>query len=152
MPITATVCDIADAMLDALNGTVLSLDFTADRWYVPIRDLRDLTGLTLSVVPMTTAGTQLDRGGHYMDEYEVAIGIQQVIGQGMMTNAQIKTATDPLMAFAEQIVKLFRNYTLDRDPVAKCVGYVHDPIFAPQHVDEMRLYTSVITLKWKLGR
>ncbi len=150
----STAVTIADAVVDRLNAGPLPLPCTVERWYVPVRDLKDLIdeGLVLSVVPVTIEGTVLDRAGHYMEVYGVAVGIQQVIGQGVMTNDQIKAAVDPLMDFAEQITELFELETIGTNPPVTCTGYTNDPIYSPHHLDEKRVFTSVLIFTFKTGR
>lgn len=147
----AVIIDIADAVVTTLLGATLSLPFTAERTYVPIRDLKDLTELTLSVVPVTIEGALQTRGGRYMEVYGIAIGIQQTIGKGAMTDDQIKAACDPLMTFAEQVVNLFAAQVLAGMEPTTCTQHKNEPIFSPEHLDDRRVFTSVVTLTYKRG-
>lgn len=151
---SATAIIIADAIVDALESSVLPIAFTVERWYVPLRDLTDLfdAGLILSVVPMTIGGNLIDRAGHYLESYETAIGIQQVIGSGPMTNAEIKAACDPLMDFVEQVTEIFEAKKLPTLPSAMCFNFRIDPSYSPQHIDERRVFTSVVTLTHRIGQ
>ena len=155
MPQQATILIMADTVVSVLNGATLSFPFTAERWYVPVRDLKDMAGMNeplVSVVPTKIDGEILNRAGAYMETYLVAVGVQMVIGQGAMTNAQILAATDPLMYLVEEIVDLLVVTTIPSDPLAKCTDYTNEPIYAPAHLDEKRLFTSVLTFTFKLGR
>jgi hypothetical protein len=151
----ATVIDIADAIVTDLNAGSFLFPFTAERWYVPIRDLKDLTNETqptISVVPLTVAGTLLSRGGQFMEQYDVGIGIQKSIGGGQMTPAQIIAACDPLMTFCEQLMNFFAAKALLSYPSAVCTQHKLEPIYSPQHLDERRVFTSVLTLTFKRGK
>ncbi len=151
----ATIIDIADAVVTDLNGATLGMMFTAERWYVPIRDLKDLTNEpnpTISVVPITIAGTLLARGGQYMEQYDIGIGIQKSIGSGAMKPSEIISACDPLMTFCEEIMDFFAAKALLSYPSAMCTQHKLEPIYSPQHLDERRAFTSVLTLTFKRGK
>ena len=151
----ATVIDIADAVVTDLNGTTFSQTFTAERWYVPIRDLKDLTNETeptISVVPLTIEGTLLTRGGAFMEQYQIGIGIQKSIGKGQMSNQDIIAATDPMMTFSEELMNFFAAKALLSFPSAFCTQHKLEPIYSPQHLDERRVFTSVLTLTLKRGK
>lgn len=149
----STAIILADSIVATLNSTALSLPFVAERWYVPIRDYtQDLTTLTVSVVPVTIDGQLLNRAFQYMEQYGISLGIQQSIGQGAMTNTQIIAITDPLMAFVEEVTVLLVGSIVATEPYARCIGYKNDPIYVPQHLDEKRIFTSILNLSIKLGR
>jgi hypothetical protein len=59
---------------------------------------------------------------------------------------------DPLMDLTEQIADFFRLRRLDNLPAAGWVSTHHDPIYAPDHMDELRVFTSVITLSFRTIR
>jgi len=148
----AVVIAIADAVAAVLNAAELNQPFTAVRRYVPVRDLKDLATLAVTVVPATLAGTLLDRAGHNLYTYTIDVGIQKSIGSGEMTSDQINNACDPLMLFAEQAADLFDGKSLAGYPQARCIDVKNVPIFAPNHLDEMRVFTSVLSLTFRLGR
>lgn len=151
----ATVIDIADAIVADLNAGSFSMSFTAERWYVPIRDLKDLTNETqptISVVPLTILGTLLTRGGAYMEQYDIAVGIQKSIGKGQMANTDIIAVCDPLMTFCEQIMNFFAAKALLSYPTAFCTQHKLEPIYSPEMLDEKRLFTSILTLTFKRGK
>ncbi len=49
---SAVITDLADAVVDKLNAASLSQSFTAERAYVPIHQLEQLSDLKVSVVPV----------------------------------------------------------------------------------------------------
>lgn len=148
----AVIVSIADAVVAALNGATLSLPFTATRVYVPVHSITDLKCLTVSVVPATLEGALLNRSGRNLFDYQIHVGIQKTIGSGTMTDAEINAAADPLMLLAEEVGDLFDGKLLESTPAARCIDVKNAPIFAPDHLDEKRLFTSLVTLTFRLGR
>jgi hypothetical protein len=144
------IIDIADAVVTAINGATLSQSVTAERFYVPVHDIED-PALHVTVVPAALDGKLLDRRGKNLFTYLVDVAVQKVIGVGSMTNDQIKAACDPLMSFAEEIADLFDGKPLGNSLVV-CTNVKNVPIFAPDHLDEKRLFTSLLTLEFKAGR
>lgn len=151
----AIVIDIADAVVTRLNGATLSQLFTAQRHYVPIHELKELVDLAVSVVPRTLDLALLTRGGTNLYSHVIDIGIQRTIGRGAMSNGDINAAADPLMTLAEEIVLLFAGERITiPNPflVVTCTNVTNVPIFAAEHLDEMRIFTSVVSLTFKVGR
>lgn len=148
---SAAIVDIADAVVAALNGASLSQSFTAERSYVPVHELRDLSDLKVSVVMAGVAGTLLDRSGRQDYENTIDVGVQKSIGSGAMTTADIRAACDPLMTFCQEIADLFLSAPIGVAGVS-CTAADFRPIYAPMHIDEKRVFTSVITLTFKQAR
>ncbi len=151
----SVVIDIADAVVARLNGATLSQLFAAQRHYVPIHELKDLVDLTVTVVPRTLEGALLDRSGRNLYTYVIDVGIQQSIGRGAMTLDEIKAAADPLMTLAEEIADLFDGQPISIPNAAlkvSCLNVANVPIFASEHMDEQRVFTSVLSLTFKVGR
>lgn len=149
---SAAIVDIADAVVAVLNGASLSQSFTAVRYYVPVHDLRDLVDLTVSVVPASLTSAILTRSNLASTDYVIHIGIQKVIGQGPMTNAQALAAVDPLMQLVQEISDLFNGKPLVGYTAADCMSVENDPIYAPQHMDQQRVFTSVLALTFNMVR
>jgi hypothetical protein len=149
----AVVIDIATAVVTALNSPAMSQTFTATRSYVPLAAVESLTTLTVTVVPRDIAAAPLTRRADDFD-YGIDIGIQKSIGSGPLTTSQIDTATDPLMRLAEEILDRFRGNTLSYGSGGKaaCVAAVNAPIYLPQHLDEFRVFTSVVSLTFRTDR
>lgn len=154
----AVIVDIADAMIailnDASESEALSQSFTASRYYVPIKDIKDLAVLWVSVVP-TEINNEffiISRGIRRNFEYTVDIGIQKVIGKGRMTADQINEACDPLMLLSEEITDLFNSPSLEGYEAAKATKVENRPIYSPHHVDEYRVFTSVVSVTFAVVR
>ena len=156
----ASIITIADAVVVELNepDNAWSLPFTASRVYVPVRDLKDMAEsreIVVGVVPKSLKPRLLNRAGANMYDYFIDIGIQRVIGVGPMSDADINAAADPLMSLAEEVVSAF---FLEDLPIVgwnvtpKCIDAENTPIYHPPDIDEKKLFTTVVTLNYRLGR
>jgi hypothetical protein len=141
----AVVTDIADAVVTELNAHTFSQAFTAVRHYRPIFDLAEMQDLHVTVVPKGLAMQRADRTRHQVD-YEIDVAIQQKV-------AVVDAATlDPLMGLVEEVIDYFRNARLAAVPEAVCMGVRNEPVYAPEHLDELRQFTSVLTLTFRVVR
>ena len=136
---------IADAVVESLNTESLSQEFTAERHYQPVFDLPEMVDLHVSVVPKGIEVLVSSRNQNQHD-YAIDIGIQQKVAD----DAQ----ADVLMSLAEEIADHFRRGRVQIEgigsiPVLK-VGT--EPVFAPEHLTEKRIFTSIITLTFRVLR
>jgi hypothetical protein len=137
------VTDIADAVVAALNAATFSLPLTAERHYVPRFDLADMQTLHVSVVPKERTDQLAARGGAQQD-VAVDIAVQQKLASDDLADI------DPLLALAEEIGGHFRGKRLDSFPEAIWVKTEHRPIYAPEHLEQLRQFTSVLTLTFRV--
>jgi len=136
---------IADAVVESLNAASLSQELTAKRHYQPVFDLPDMADLHVSVVPKGIEVLASSRNQNQHD-YAIDIGIQQKVADD--------NEADGLMTLAEEIADHFRLSRLPIDgfgsvPVLKVET---NPIFAPEHLAEKRVFTSIITLTFRVLR
>lgn len=135
------VTDIADAVVDALNGYSFSETFTAVRSFRPRYDLTELATLRVTVVPKSRTQEQLTRTSN-REDIEIDVGIQK----------QVSTddgAVEDLMELADEIVDF-----MDRNEVggAKWMGMTNDPIYDPTYLTEKNVFFTVLTFKMMLVR
>jgi hypothetical protein len=140
----ATILDIADAVVDQLNGTTFSQPVTAVRHYQPNFELAEMTELKVSVVPRSVSSKTLDRSRHNFD-YQIDVAVQQKTD---MTQA----ALDGLMDLVEEIADHLRTQPLAGYPDARCVEVKNEPVYALEHLEELRQFTSVLTLTFRTWR
>ena len=141
---SAVIVEIAEAVTATLNAATLSQTFVAERAYVPVHELPDLVDLAVTVVPTSIGVTPLTR--HSDDhEYAIDIGVQKRCTPD-------PTEADPLMLLVEEIVDLFRGKALTGYTAAKCVRVANEPIYFPAHMDNERVFTSVVTLTFRVAR
>ncbi len=135
------VIDITDAVVTWLNAGSFSQDFTAERHYQPKFELAALSTLTVAVVPRSRDDEPFARNRNQL-EVGVDIGV-------MHKPADLDNATlDALCDLVEEIIEYFHFRRLAGMEVA-WVKTVNDPIFAPDHLRELRQFTSVISLTYR---
>jgi hypothetical protein len=140
----AVILDIADAVVAQLNATPFSRPVTAQRHYQPRFELAEMTGLKVSVVPRAAVAKSLDRNRDSF-EYQIDVAVQQ---RTDMSQASL----DALMTLVEEIADHFRTQPLSGYPAARCVAVANEPVYALEHLDELRQFTSVITLTFRVWR
>ena len=139
------VTDIADAVAAELNGAepdTFSEDFTAERLVLPEFDLEDLAGLKVTVVPKSV---QIAGSTRSVCQYDVAIdiGVQKKLGTDLDAEvAAIGTLVD-------EIADFLRRRPLEAIPSTVWVAATNDPVYAPPHLAERRVFTSVLTVTYR---
>jgi len=151
---SALVADIAQAVTDALNLEAegpppgFSMPFTAERKALPDFDLHQMGDLHVTVVPRSDEISALSRNS---DAHEVAVdvGVQKKLITE--TNAEI----DPLLSLVQEIADFLNRRAMSgaagSEPFA-WRGTANDPICLPEHIREMRQFTSVLTVTYRATR
>jgi hypothetical protein len=140
----AVILDIADAVVAAINGGTFSQPVAAERHYQPKFELSEMTDLKVSVVPRGLVSKTLDRGRDSFD-YQIDVAVQQKTD---MTPA----ALDALMGLVEEMADHFRRQSLAGYPQARCVEVKNEPVYSLEHLDELRQFTSVLTMTFRAWR
>ena len=140
----ASIVAIADAVTAELNGNSFSQSFTAQRLYLPVFDLQGMSTLKVTVVPKGITSQSLDRSRDSFD-YQIDVAVQK------KTSNEI-VAIDSLMLLVEEIGDYFRSNPLSSFPGARCTNVENLPVYAPDHLQELRQFTSVLTLTFRLWR
>ena len=140
----SVVIDIADAVVGALNGHAFSVEFEAVREYRPLVDLADLKDLHVTVVPKGVTTVAADRS-RVQQDVEVDVVVQQKLDAG--DNDEL----DGLMSLVEEIAGFLKFKRLE-GPGALWVKTTNDPIYAPDHVEQLRQFTSVLTVTYRVVR
>lgn len=141
----STVIDVADAVVASLNAGSFALPFTAVRKYVPAVGLSDLAELNVTVVPKSAEITTATRTSSYFD-CTIDIGIQQRV------NPEEPAELDALADLAEQIIDHLRLSPLEALPEAAWLSIANEPVFAPEHLDQQRVFTSVVSVTYRVRR
>jgi hypothetical protein len=149
----AVITDIADAVVEELNGHTFSQSFEAQRHYRPLVTLPEMASLHVSVVPKAVSIERLDRTSH-QEDYQVDVAIQKKV------DAVDNTTLDPLTALVQEVADFLRDLRLSEVwtrsgaalPSAICVAVRNEPIYAPEHLDDLRQFTSVLTLTYRVVR
>ena len=136
--------NIAEAVKEALNAGSFSQPFTATREYRPAFELKDMTELHVTVVPHTVEVTSLSRSRQQYD-VQVHVAVQKKFTED--SPAEL----DPLMDLVEEVMDFFRLRKLG-DTSATCVGVANAPVYAAEHMAELRQFTSLVTLTFRVMR
>lgn len=148
----ALTIDIADALVAEMNaeaakpsGGVLGTQFVAARHYRPQFDLADLKALRVSVVPKGIAIASLGRASNQHD-VAVDVAVQKKVDPASVAEL------DGLMLLVERIADFFRLRRLSALPAAAWIKTENAPVYAPEHLEQHRVFTSVLTLTYRAVR
>lgn len=144
----STITQVADAIATALNDVTFSQEVTAQRLYQPSFELADLETLRVSVVPKSVTVTNASRAHAFLD-CAIDIGVQKKLSAAV-ENAD--TEIEELLVLAEEIADHLRQKRLEAMPEALWVSLEHEPIFAPEHLDQHRQFTSVLTVTYRVRK
>ena len=140
----STIIQIADAVVAQLNAATFSQPLTAARDYAPSFKLPDMKSLHVTVVPRGMSSASLDRSRDAFS-YEIDVAVQKKTDMAQAT-------LDALMSLVEEIADHFRTERLSSFPGARCMDVKNAPVFSQEHLDELRQFTSVLTLSFRVVR
>jgi len=138
--------DIADAVVAELNGApagTFDPAFDAVRRVLPEFELKDLAELRVCVVPRSVRITAASRSGSQHD-VAIDVGVQRRISQDMESDVH------DLGALVDQIVTFLERRPLAQAPDAVWTSVENEPVYAPVHLSEQRVFTSVLTLTYRV--
>ena len=139
-----TIADIAEAVKDELNDGSFSQDFTAERKYLPAFELKDMTTLHVTVVPKGRELETIARGAA-QEDVQIDVAVQKKLGDVDGEADEI----DALTALVGEIGDFFARRRLAS--VKAIWGRTENvPVYDPEHLREMRQFTSVLTLTFRV--
>ena len=143
----STITDIADAVVAELNGATegtFGEAFTAQRLNLPEFDLKDMATLRVSVVPK---GVQIAAASRLASQHDwqIDVGVQKKLSADGADQAE----QDDLIALVEQIAAFLARRSLAAFPAAVWVKTELPTLYAPEHLRELRQFTSVLTLTYR---
>jgi hypothetical protein len=141
----SAIIDIADAVVAELHGHAFSQSFTPVRAYLPQYDLAEMKDLHVSVVPK---GVEIDVSSRTLAQHDYSIDIAV---QKRLAGAD-QSEMDGLMGLVEEIADSFRQRRLTTYEQAIWIKTANVPIYAPDHLDQLRQFTSVLTLTFRVLR
>ena len=135
---------VADAVVFEINAGLYSQAVTAVRFYQPRFELSEMDTLHVSVVPRSMTEKQLSRA---LTAYDctIDVGIQQRSTMDQVT-------LDALTKLVAEIAQRLRTVKLSALPEARLMQLVNEPVFAPEHLDELRQFTSVLSARYRVWR
>jgi hypothetical protein len=146
----ATSVQIADAVVETLNGATLSRPFTAARYYLPEFDLKEMDELHVSVVPAELDEEIADRTRDRA-EYKIHVAVQKRVAKQDPPGLDA-AAIDGLMRLVEEIDDLFRHRPLAGYPEAHWTKTENKPIYDPKHLKEHNQFTSLLVFTFRVTR
>lgn len=140
----AVVVDIADAVVASLNAATFSQPFTAQRLYVPLFKLEEMDTLHVSVVPRGDDASRFNREV-FQEEYQIDIGVQQRVDMST-------PALDALVLLVQEIKDHLKATPLADFPEATFARVQHDPFYSRKHLLELRQFTAIPTVTYRVWR
>ncbi|OQA02449.1 MAG: hypothetical protein BWY69_01105 [Planctomycetes bacterium ADurb.Bin401] len=118
------------------------MPFTAIRTLFPFYELKDLSNLKVTVVPKSVNITTATRSSSEFD-YQIDIAIQKAVKSP--DDAEVTALTELALA----ICKSFRSKIYE-DIGAVCFKQSIDPLYSVEHIQPPSVFTSVVTLNFKI--
>jgi hypothetical protein len=141
----ALITDIADAVVDALNGApegTFGQEFQAIRRNEPTFDLEKLADLVVCVAPKSISETPASRSS-FQTDYGIDVGVLKRVAD--------QDEQDGLLTFMDELRRFFRAFRPSPEGLmAVCVKTDNEPPYWPQHLRELRQFTSVLTLTFRV--
>ncbi|MGD8453655.1 MAG: hypothetical protein PVJ57_17725 [Phycisphaerae bacterium] len=141
----ASIITLANAITVDLNGGTFEGRFVAQRGYRPVVELPDITGAIVTVVPASLKGEVADRRSWFYDD-RIYIGLLKKV------DPEDLAELDGLMALVEEIGDHLIGSELAAFPEARCLAIENDPLFSPEHLEQRRQFTSLLTAVYRLRR
>ena len=138
----ATVTAIANAVAAKLNAATFSQPLSAAVVFRPIFDLKNMHALKVSVVPRAVNFARASRQANSR-LVQIDIGIQRKLAD--------EADIEALLELVEAITQCFGiGRRLPDYPEALCVEIENEPVYAPEHIEQYRQFTSVVTLTFEV--
>ena len=138
------ITDVADAIVVELNAATFSQPVNAVRAYLPQYKLTEMQNLHVTVVPKSIVLANPDRSRSQSD-YSFDVAVQKKFSTG--SNEEL----DALIDLVQDIVVYFRkNQRLESFPNAMWMKTEVPVLYAPEHMDQLRQFTSVVTVTYRV--
>lgn len=135
--------DIADAIVTELDGNTFSEPLVVTRRVLPEYEIAELKALTVTIVPKSVQINNITRQSSSFD-VAIDIGIQQKIGK------DTDTEVIRLSGIVSEIVSFLNRRKLADMSGAIFLSIANEPVYAPEHLSEKRLFTSIVTVTYKV--
>ncbi len=130
--------EISKQLAAVLNTGQFSQQFTAAAKALPEYDLAQLKSLMVSVVPKSAELINLTRAVTNL-EIEVDIAVQKKVSKDLDGDVEA------LLTLVSEIVKFVNRKDLEN---AKFKKVANEPIYSSEHLNDKRLFTSLITVTY----
>ena len=141
----AVITDIADAVAAEINAGSFSQPVSATREYLPAFELADMQTLRVTVVPKSV--TTLPGGrAHNQYDHAIDVAVQKKL------DAADNTEIDELMTLVDELADHLRFKRLTDYPNAAWLKTENQPVYAQEHLQELRQFTSILTFTFRVMR
>jgi len=136
------VIDIADAVVAELSIGAFSQSIEPQRMVLPEFGLEDLADLRVTVVPKAV---EISGSTRSVSQYDVQIdiGVQKKLGKDL--DAEVAE----LCGLVDEIADFLKLRSLADAPYAAWVRSANEPVYAPEHLAEQRVFTSILTITYR---
>ena len=141
----ATTVDIAKGVVTELNAETFTTDFTATRFYLPIKTLEDMTSLVVFVASGEATDQEYTRNAT-LGTYDIRVTVQQQVDPSVLA------PIDVLLTLVEDIADFFRLRPMTAVGTALWASVEHAPLYDRDLLLEQSLFLSVITLTFTVVR
>jgi len=142
----SVVVDLAGAVADSVNAQSFEPPIEAQRLHLPVFDLSKVgDAIQVSVVGRSVNIQPASRTSQHLD-VAVDIGVQRRVDPS--DQAQI----DELLNLVEQIEDHLRGERLSTYPTAQWVSSQRDPVLAAEHLEQMNVFTAVLTTTYRITK
>ena len=137
--------DVADAVHAEIAESTFSLPVKAIRAYRHDQTLPEGKEIRVSVVPN---GITMTPAARAVCSYTIEI---YVVVTRKVGDARPETIT-PLLGVVEEVIEFFRLRRLEKYPAAIWTGTELKPMVSSEHLENLKQFTSLITLTLKVVR
>ena len=145
MGLATEMADAVAAELAAAPAGTFTPAITPVRSVLPEFELRDLAELRVTVVPRAIEITSSTRAAGQYDVM-IDVGVQQKLG------ADLDAEVAALGTLVDQIAAYLARRRLAAAPKAHWAGIENDPVYAVEHLKQQRVFTSVVTVTYRLWK
>ena len=140
----SVVTQIAKAVAAELNRQKFSQEFEATYTVKPSYEPAELDTLHVAVVPKTV---EIERLSRLSTKYTVSVDVGVLQRIGKMTPEE---AVETLGDLVDEIADYLSEKQLEDFQAATFAGITNEPVYVPEHLTQMRTFTSVLNVKYVL--
>ncbi len=142
---SAIISQLGVSLEAALGSAVFSMPVTVQRSYQPLVELKNLDGVLVTIVPKAIERQRASRAA-VQHEYQLDVAVQKKVGAGSDL-----AELDELMALVEEIADYLTGLDL-AECAARFINLGNSVIFAPDHLREKGVFTSLLTVTYRAMR
>ena len=139
------VSEVAEAVRAELDAGAFSIPFKAVRAFRHDQTLPEGKELRVSVVPKSVSMAPASRN-------VCAHDIQIFVAVMKKLDRAAPETVDPLLGLVEEIVDFFRLRRLEQRPAAIWTGTEVKPMVSAEHLEQLRQFTSLLTIRFNVCR